>query len=109
MDLRATWLVTLSACDTGLGAARAAEGVFGLRRAFALAGARHLVSTLWPVSDLTSGKFMEAFYADALKTGDAPGALAWLQRSKLAEGTGGGFFANAVRDAGVYVLNSRGL
>lgn len=109
LDLRNTWLVTLSACDTGLGTARAAEGVFGLRRAFALAGARHLVSTLWPVSDLTSGEFMEAFYADALKTGDAPGALARVQRHKLVALARTNSLRAAVRSAGVYVLNSRGL
>ena len=62
LNLWGTRLVTLSACDTGLGEVRSAEGVFGLRRAFVLAGAETLVMSLWPVSDYVTRQTMTAFY-----------------------------------------------
>ena len=83
MDLQNTWLVVLSACDTGVGEARAGEGVLGLRRGFIQAGAQNLMMTLWPVSDSWTVEMMKAFYERAMKTKDAPGALASVQREFL--------------------------
>ncbi|MFC1580144.1 tetratricopeptide repeat protein [Thermodesulfobacteriota bacterium] len=62
MDLHGTELVTLSACETGVGEVKAGEGVFGLRRAFALSGARNLMMSLWPVSDSITAEQMKSFY-----------------------------------------------
>ena len=62
MNLEATQLVVLSACETGLGKVEEGEGVYGLRRAFQMAGARTVVSALWPVSDEATADMMSKLY-----------------------------------------------
>jgi len=62
LDLSSVDLVVLSACDTGAGKIQAVEGVFGLRRAFRIAGAKKLVTSLWTVEDEATRKWMKGFY-----------------------------------------------
>lgn len=62
LDLSGTDIAVLSACDTALGPVHVWEGVFGLRRVFALAGARTLVMSLWNVPDLQTCDLMLDFY-----------------------------------------------
>ena len=62
LNLWGTKLVTLSACDTGVGEVRNGDGVYGLRRALLLAGTESLVTSLWPVSDYMTRQIMSAYY-----------------------------------------------
>ncbi len=62
LSLAGTDLVVLSACETGLGKVEEGEGVYGLRRAFQMAGARTVISALWPVSDRITAEIIGSMY-----------------------------------------------
>lgn len=61
-DLRNTELVTLSACETGLGDITAGEGVYGLTRVLHKSGVRSVLASQWKVSDLATQELMRRFY-----------------------------------------------
>lgn len=75
-------LVTLSACQTGLGQVVAGEGVLGLSWALTRAGAASLVVTLWEVSDAASAQVMAAFYR-SLAAGDTKAVALTAARKQL--------------------------
>ncbi len=108
LKLEGTWLVTLSACETGAGEARSGEGVLGLRRGFVQAGAENLLMTLWAVNDEATTQFMLEFYSRALESGNPAEALGsvqreWLMRVRQEKGVGA-----AVSLAGPFILSSVG-
>jgi CHAT domain-containing protein len=82
LDLRRLDLAVLSACETGLGDVAGGEGVFGLQRAFHLAGTRNVVASLWRVDDRATAALMALFYTKLWQEGKPP--LEALQEAQLA-------------------------
>jgi CHAT domain-containing protein len=86
LQLDGTRLVTLSACESGKGAIELGEGVYGLRRALAVAGAESTLLSLWKVDDRATRELMDSFYS-GLEQGASPeqALLAAQQRMRSHE------------------------
>lgn len=85
LNLEGTDLVILSACETGLGDIKAGEGVYGLQRAFLVAGADALIMSLWKVDDAATQQLMTAFYSNWVKLGNKQKAFKQAQLQLLAK------------------------
>jgi CHAT domain-containing protein len=66
LDLSNTELVVLSACETALGDIKGTEGVFGLQRAFKLAGVQNMILSLWQVPDAETAELMDLLYSNKM-------------------------------------------
>jgi hypothetical protein len=85
LDLRGTELVTLSACETGVGEVRNGEGVYGLHRAFVIAGAKGELVSLWKVADEETKTLMVAYYQRLAQGSGRSSSLRATQLDMLAQ------------------------
>ena len=81
INLANTQLAVLSGCETGLGQLNGSEGVFGLQRAFKIAGVQHVMATLWSVPDKETALFMKIFYGNWIKGNNITQAFIDTQRT----------------------------
>lgn len=79
LDLSNLKLIVLSACDTGLGDINGDEGVFGLQRAFKIAGAEKIIMSLWKVPDIQTNELMTHFYKNLIDGKNVNTALIMAQ------------------------------
>ncbi len=80
IDMRKTDLVVMSACETGLGDIKGSEGVYGLQRAFKMAGVDFMIMSLWQVPDKETSEFMISFYNKLIKQKDIKQAFYQTQK-----------------------------
>lgn len=107
LNLEGTYLVTLSACETGMGETLSGGGIAGLKSALGLAGAENTLLTLWPISDEATVALMLDFYR-RLIGGESPArAMAELQRLRLPALRKSVGYLQAVFQAGAFTLSTR--
>ena len=105
LDLSGVQWVVLSACESGLGPIQTGEGMLGLRRAFAVAGARTLITSLWKVDDESTTEWMRQLYEGRLSgmtTAESVrhASLVMLQARRSAGRSANPFFWGAFAAAG---------
>jgi CHAT domain-containing protein/tetratricopeptide (TPR) repeat protein len=106
LDLTAAELVVFDACDTATGEARNGEGILGLSRGVALAGAKNLLLTTWRIQDTYPIEFMKLLYASILSGDNPAAALYKVQASELTKLREQRGIFLAVHQAGPFVLTS---
>ncbi len=88
MNLKHTQLVVLSACETGNGSAINSEGILGISKAFQIAGAESIISTLWKINSEITTEFMIYFYTKFSETNNKFLAFKYAkEKLKLSWGT----------------------
>jgi CHAT domain-containing protein len=107
LDLSQLELAVLSACETGLGDVAGGEGVFGLQRAFHLAGARNVVASLWKVDDKATAALMQIFYHNLWRKNLPP--IEALRQAQLAVYRHPQLIDRAGADRGLDLSNPRKL
>jgi len=98
LDLKGVAWAVLSACETGVGKVVPGEGVLGLRRAFAVAGAGTLIMSLWRVEDDSTREWMQELYRGRRARHSTALCVTEASRAMIRERTSGG--ADAARAAG---------
>jgi CHAT domain-containing protein len=83
LPLFKTSLVVLSACETGLGDVKNGEGVYGLQRAFLMAGAQQVMMSLWKVDDEATREFMVLFYQGWIELKDTGKAYQYAKKNLM--------------------------
>ncbi|MCA9007187.1 MAG: CHAT domain-containing protein, partial [Planctomycetaceae bacterium] len=83
MDFRNTELIVLSACESGLGDSELGNGVRGLQRAFLIAGAHSLLTSMFEVPDTETRELMGLFYQKFVQSGDQVKSMQWAQQKLI--------------------------
>src|SRR5262249_9599056 len=83
LDLSGVEWAVLAACETGVGKVISGEGVFGMRRAFQIAGARTLIMSLWKVEDAATTQWMRRLYEARAKGLSRPEGMQKASREPL--------------------------
>jgi CHAT domain-containing protein len=86
LHLSGTELVVLSACHTGEGEQIASEGLYGLQRGFALAGAESQLVSLWRINSVVARDLVVAFF-EGLKAGQSRSQALKAAQTAVAQGT----------------------